>query len=296
MTRLQKKCLVASVCFHGLTVVVLLATAAFRPEPTITELPVLNLVSLPVLDRSGVSAPSAPAVVPPQPSPPVTHAAPPVAAPPVAAPPVAAPQTHSTEPPKTVVKNTPKPSENRPVTAKAAAAVAPPKHVVTADLTPASSSTKPAPRSAESSAATQAAALAASKKKAQEIAAVFAALDSKVSSKDPLDKVVALPGEDSGEAFVNYRTAVFNAYYQAWKTPEDTSRKMAVADVKIVVARSGEILSCEFVSKSGDAAIDLSVQRALDAVKQLPPFPPKATDTERSFIIRFNLEAKQSAG
>jgi len=28
----------------------------------------------------------------------------------------------------------------------------------------------------------------------------------------------------------------------------------------------------------------------------LPPFPPNAPDAERSFIIRFNLEAKQDAG
>ena len=38
----------------------------------------------------------------------------------------------------------------------------------------------------------------------------------------------ALPGEGGGEAFVNYRTAVFNAYYQAWKTPEDTTQKLTV--------------------------------------------------------------------
>jgi hypothetical protein len=110
--------------------------------------------------------------------------------------------------------------------------------------------------------------------------------------------VATLPGEGGGDAFVNYRTAVFNAYYQAWKTPETGAHRLAVADVKIVVARNGDVISSEFVSKSGDAAVDQPVQRALDQVERqkLPPFPPKSEDTERTFILRFNLEAKQSAG
>jgi len=69
-------------------------------------------------------------------------------------------------------------------------------------------------------------------------------------------------------------------------------------DVKIVVARNGDVLSSDIVSKSGDPAVDQSVQRALDQVERekLPPFPPKAEDTQRTFVIRFNFEAKQSAG
>jgi hypothetical protein len=40
------------------------------------------------------------------------------------------------------------------------------------------------------------------------------------------------------------------------------------------------------------------VQRALDQVERqrLPPFPPNAEDSQRTFTIRFDLEAKQSAG
>ena len=110
--------------------------------------------------------------------------------------------------------------------------------------------------------------------------------------------MVALPGEGGGEAFVGYRTAIFNAYYQAWKPPEGTTRRSASADVRIVVARNGDLLSSEIVTKSGDSAVDQSVQRALDQVERqkLPPFPTGAEDTPRTFLIRFDLEAKQSAG
>jgi TonB family protein len=121
-------------------------------------------------------------------------------------------------------------------------------------------------------------------------------LASNVRATGAKSTVVALPGEGGGEAFVGYETAIFNAYYHAWKTPEETTDRLAVADAKIVVSRDGTIVSAEIVSKSGDAAVDRSVQRALDQVKTLPPFPEKAKDTQRSFLIRFNLEAKQSSG
>ena len=44
---------------------------------------------------------------------------------------------------------------------------------------------------------------------------------------------------------------------------------MAVADVKIVVSRNGNVLSSDFVTKSGDAAVDKSIQRALDQVERV---------------------------
>jgi len=53
MTRLQKKCLVGSACFHGLTVAVFLATAAFRSEPAITEGRVLTLIPTRMYFKNG---------------------------------------------------------------------------------------------------------------------------------------------------------------------------------------------------------------------------------------------------
>ena len=38
------------------------------------------------------------------------------------------------------------------------------------------------------------------------------------------------------------------------------------------------------------------VQRAMDAVKKLPPFPESIKDSERSFTIEFNLKAKRLLG
>ena len=89
--------------------------------------------------------------------------------------------------------------------------------------------------------------------------------------------MATLPGEGGGEAFVNYRTAVFNAYYQAWKTPENTATSMAVADVKIVVARNGGFFPPISSPSPGDAAVDHSVQRALDRSNaKIAAFPAQA--------------------
>ncbi len=285
MTRLQKKCLVASASLHGLTAVAFLATAAFRSEPAITTEQVLTFLPANILDRAGVGGQPVPASVKPQPSPPATRAAPPVT-----------PQPRLAEPPRPAARTAPKPPPRSAPAEKAAPELAPGRRAIKVDLTQVAHSNKPPPKTTESSAQAQAAAQEASRKRSQEMSNIFAELNSTIHSKEPSDKVLALPGENGGEAFVNYRTAVFNAYYQAWKTPEETARKLAVADVKIVVLRDGTVASSEFVNKSGDAAVDRSVQRALDAVKQLPPFPTNAPDAERSFIIRFNLETKQDAG
>ncbi len=301
MTRLQKKCLVGSACFHGLTVVVFLVTAAFRSEPPVTTEQVMTLFSPTIVDsptRGGNPLPAVRAEAA-QPALPAPAAPPPARFTPAPIPPLPVPAG----PPKNIVKNTPKPPARETAPVKPSVEPAPKKHEIDVDLTQTTSSKKPSKSTdtaAQSRAAAQAAARAADKKRAQEIADVFAGLDSALHSTEPASKVVALStgtgGEGGGEAFVNYRTAVFNAYYQAWKTPDGTTHNLAVTDAKIVVQRDGTVSFSEIVNKSGDTAVDRSVQRALDAVRHLPPFPPGALDAERSFIIRFNLEAKQEAG
>jgi TonB family protein len=164
------------------------------------------------------------------------------------------------------------------------------------DLTDVTSSTRASSRAGGSAAQAQAAAQAANSRRIlQEIAGTFAALGSSIQSKDSSVKMSTLAGEGGGEAFVSYDNVVFNAYYNAWR-PEVATLRLPVAVVKIVVSRTGNITSSEFVTKSGDPMLDRSVQRALDAVRDLPAFPASTTAAERSFIITFDPKALQSAG
>jgi TonB family protein len=311
MTRLQRKCLVVSLCFHGVIMGALVVTAAFRSEPVVTGETVLTLISPNILDRAGVGGergtppprarptPVLPTPATPTPTQPAPRSQP--------SPTPTLPSTHPlptetspspapTEPPKSSRRDTPHPTKEETRLANANPSEHASKHIITPDLTPASSTGRSSSRSAASAAPSASATQAEKNRRVQEIESALAALGASYDSKDSASKVVPLPGLDGGESFVNYRTAIFNAYYHAWNTPESSTHKNAVADVKIVVARDGSIVSSDFVSKSGDAAIDRSIQRALDAVKSLPPFPAGATDAERTFIIRFNLEAKESAG
>jgi len=310
MTRLQTRCLVGSAFFHGLIVVVLLATAAFRSAPVITDAQVMNFISPKILDLAVSGGQPVPKVGRPQPSPPAIQPASPELPPHPAPPAPPKPQTQSTPPippkpqpqpapasqPKTTTTTTARQPETTPTPPKTAVKPTPAKRGIIVDFTPPSPSSRTASRNTDSSAAARAATQAANSKRIQQaIADAFGSLDSSVRGTASPVSVVPIPGEGGGEAFISYDTAVKSAYYNAWR-PEVTSHRLAVADVRIVVSRNGEITSSELVRKSGDPLLDRSVQRALDAVKQLPPFPPNATDTERSYLIRFDPETKQSAG
>jgi TonB family protein len=283
MTRLQKKCFAASVSAHGLLGVVLLVTAAFRSEPAVTDTPVLTIFSPRILDRPG-SGGEPPAVAIPQPV--ATASSPPPSEP--------APPLRSTPPLRAVERNALKLRADNTASEKPSTSAKPAvkPHEVIPDLTRATRGTAPA-KQTDSSANP---ARSASDARSEEIARTFAELGSKIRDSAAKATVVTLPGEGGGEAFAGYETVIYNAYYHAWKPPEDATSSQASADVKITVARDGSVLSAELVGPSGDAAIDRSVQRALDAVKQLPPFPATSQDTQRSFKIRFNLLAKQSSG
>ena len=103
-------------------------------------------------------------------------------------------------------------------------------------------------------------------------------------------------GGPGGEAYANYGAYVQTAFEDAWKIIQDLSDDDAVATIRVRVARDGRVLDARFVSRASSVAMNKSVQRAMDAVKQLPPFPEFIRDQERSFTIEFNLKAKRLLG
>jgi TonB family protein len=99
-----------------------------------------------------------------------------------------------------------------------------------------------------------------------------------------------------GEAYESYVAFVRSAYDDAWVVSQDLANDDSVALVKIVIARNGQVLRAEISQRSGNTALDRSVQRALDKVKSLPPFPEAAREEQRTFTIEFNLKAKRLSG
>lgn len=115
-----------------------------------------------------------------------------------------------------------------------------------------------------------------------------------VESKISGSTSVEMPGP-GGEAFVNYADLIWDMYYKAWQAPE-VRGKNPVVRVEIQVSKDGHVLTARIIERSGDAAMDRSVQQALDRVRTLPAFPAGASDERRTFRIKFTQSAKRQLG
>ena len=305
MTRLQKKCFLASAGLHGLLVLVILFGAAFlgpaKEKPLVNRLNVVpsrlveNALSggggNPNLARTDEQvkgnslnpAHSAPEPLPPPPKPPeVVQAREP-------RPPQPRPDPVRPDPVKPPVS---KPADN------------PKPNVADKPQTPAEPALDLKRTVRDPYAKERAKAAAEAKEAAQKRAEYRRELANK------LDKVTdglkagfeggtkVDVGGPGGEAYASYAALVQAAYDGAWRVLPDLASADHIVTVEIVIASSGQIVGQRIVSRSNNAKMDRSVQNALDKVKQqgLPPFPQGSRHAERTFTIEFNLKARRLAG
>jgi len=90
-------------------------------------------------------------------------------------------------------------------------------------------------------------------------------------------------------AFTSYANLVVGVYRRAWEPliPSELARSR-IAKVSVTIRRDGRVLSARIVNRTGDAALDRSVQRTLDRVSRIgKPFPSGSKDTQRSFTLDF---------
>ncbi len=90
----------------------------------------------------------------------------------------------------------------------------------------------------------------------------------------------------------------FQAYYDNahrvisafWIVPEWVRRRDVEVRVTLTVGRDGKILETAIEKRSGDAALDQSVQNALEKARQagLPPLPPDYQQSQFEFGLIFN--------
>ena len=106
---------------------------------------------------------------------------------------------------------------------------------------------------------------------------------------------IDMPGNSSA-AYANYASVVKSVYEQAWVPPDDAQNDDANVKVTVTIARDGTVNSARILTPSGDAGVDASVQRTLDRVTFIAPFPEGTTEPERTYTINFNLKAKRSLG
>jgi TonB family protein len=266
MNRLQKKCLFATAGIHLLLLVILfVGPAFFAPREKTDDLQVLDMIPANLIDapyNSGVkNAQPPPPVVQPAPQPPAPK--------PLVTPPTLAQKLEkffTPEPVKPAPDLTPveKPAKNQPH-----------KIQVNTQLT-----TRAAPKNST-----------IDSQRAQAVQNAIRNLKKKFSPSTTVD----MPG-NSSTAYANYASVVKSIYEQAWTPPDDTASDDANTKVSVTIASDGTVVSARILAPSGDAGVDASIQRTLDRVTFIRPFPEGVKEKERTYIINFNLKAKRMLG
>lgn len=293
MNRLQKKCFIAVAGTHLLAVVVLLCSGFVTSTPKPDDSQVLDVIPANIIDAAFRSGSRTAAVPPPQPQPQ------PQIQPPQPPPPQPQPQP---EPPKPAP---PKPAEptRQPdaVTPQEHADIPiekPKPHRIDVDLKPVvRKSTEADDRQAR--AAAEAEAQAKAQKAAQRardarLRAIRSAANT-IREKSSSAMEVDLPG-DSTQAYADYASVVKTVYTDAWNLPDSVANDDETVKVSVTIANNGRVIDAHIIEHCGDAPVDASVQRALDRVRQLEPFPDGATDKERTYTIYFQPKIKRMLG
>jgi TonB family protein len=273
MNRLQKKCVIATAGFHLLLLVILfVGPAFFNSKPKVDDTQDITVIPANLIDaafNSGVKDPTLPAptpiVTPPQPQP-----TPP--APKQIVQPAPAPQPTILTKLETYFKPEPKPDLN-PVE-KPEKTQAHKIEVNTQLVTRPVSKNSPPVKSQNDSRA---------------LKNLAAELRHKLSSPTQIE----MSGESSA-SYANYASVVKSIYDQAWTLPDTIANDDENVKVRVTIASDGMVISASIVTPSGDASADDSVQRALDRVKFIAPFPEGVTDKERTYTINFNPQIKKS--
>jgi TonB family protein len=254
MNRLQKKCVIATAGVHLLLIVILfVGPAFFYSKPKADDLQVLDVIPANLIDAPFNSG--------------VANATPPPPAP-VAPPPPPPPVLEKIEQPKPV-KETVK-------------APAPVEKLDANELRKIQISTQLVAR-AEAETSPNAAARAR---------AIRSALRNLKKNFTP-DTVVDMPGNSGGAAYASYRDAIATIYYEAWTPPGNADNDEANTKASVTIANDGTVISARIVTPSGDTHVDASIQRTLERVTFIAPFPKDAVEKERTYIINFNLKAKR---
>ena len=106
---------------------------------------------------------------------------------------------------------------------------------------------------------------------------------------------IEMPGP-GGEAYANYGQVIRSLYEQAWRPPSEMEDDSSTVEVEVTLSREGRVISSSILTKSGYSSLNKSVQDALNRVRQVPPFPEGAKDSQRTFRIRYNLRSKRQIG
>jgi len=280
MDRLTKKALITSSLLHGTLVLVLLVGPAFLPsEDPIQAKQIIDFIPFKTLETSmsGGGNPNVEQTIPVKPPEPTPAPAP-----------APAPQRRE-EPPKREEtkrpespKNDPKPAPKEEDTGWKPRDASKIKVNLNNKVRTDNSSTKPTSSTSRNNDAAKALASAAN------------AIGSKASAPVQIQEFRGPGG--GGIPYAGFNDALVSAYMRAWLIPDDLASSSAKVKVTVTLRRDGTVISTRIQSRSGNAELDASVQRALDKVTYVAPFPDSVKDAQKTFWLEFDPRAKRMVG
>ena len=277
MSRLHQKCVLASAGTHGLLALILLTCPAFlTSKSTPSEVTPITIYPDLLIDQNFSNPGGSPGNLPP--APPQAPPAPVVQPRPVP-PSEAKPQPiKAVTPPKTTDDSVevakpptkPKPAFSpKPVTRMASAKPTPPD-------TSAADAQERAERDWRERAAT---------------ALDHGAGRVRSGTASPTAVAEGRGSGNSGPSYASYRDWVWSYYESAWGRPEDATLEDATVEVSVTIASDGSVIAKRITRRSGDRAVDASIQSLLDRVTTVKrSFPEGAKDKQRTFTIPFNMK------
>jgi TonB family protein len=249
MSRLKRSCVVGSVVFHALILAMLMLGPMLLAKRE-EKVRVIDLIPSAVIDK--LLAPATPAT-------PATPAAP------------APPKPKQPEQKKVQPKPKPKPVPPKPKPKKITPKPKPkPKPKIRVNLN--SNVRKPDAQKDAAKRARQAEA-----KRQTALNKLQAKLSGRTSVNVPIGRY----------ASANYESLIRKKYMDATIHPGAIGGD-PVVKVRLVIARNGTVLSARVTGKSGVASWDRSVQKALDRVKFIKPFPEAMKGSQQTFSLNFN--------
>ena len=191
---------------------------------------------------------------------------------PVAPPPAPAPPKPKPEPKKIQPKPKPKPVLPKPKPKKNTPKPKPkPKPKIKVNLD--SSVRKPDARNTEAE--------KAAAKRREALNRSLNKLDTKLSGRTAVNVPLGR------FASANYESLIRRKYMDATIHPGAISGD-PVVKVRLVIARSGRVLSASITGQSGVTSWDRAVQKTLDRVKFIKPFPESMNGAQQTFNLNFN--------
>ncbi len=108
-------------------------------------------------------------------------------------------------------------------------------------------------------------------------------------------ELVGGPG-GGGPAALNYDQYIVAEFTRNWILPSTLRDDSLTVKARVTIASDGRVVSASVSAKSGDAALDRSVESVLQRVKQVRGFPSGVSSENRTYTIKFKPEFNQGAG